>query len=42
VNQENLKLTELAGKGIYEFTYLFTPVPIKGATGSTGSPIAMW
>lgn len=42
VNQENLKLTALAGKGVYEFTYMYTPVPIKGATGSTGSPIAMW
>lgn len=42
VNQENMKLKALADAGIYEFTYMYTPVPIKGATGSTGSPIAMW
>ena len=42
VNQENLKLKELADAKVYEFAYLYTPVPMKGATGSTGSPIAMW
>lgn len=42
VNQENLRLKELADAGIYEFTYMYTPAPIKGATGSIGSPIAMW
>jgi kynurenine formamidase len=42
VNQENLKLSELAAKGIYRFAYLYTPVPIKGATGSIGSPLVMW
>ena len=42
VNQENLKLTPLADAGVYQFAYVYTPVPIKGATGSIGSPIAMW
>jgi len=42
VNQENLKLSELAAAGVYQFAYIYTPAPIKGATGSIGSPIAMW
>ena len=42
VNQENLTLAELAAGRIYQFAYLYTPVPIKGATGSIGSPIVMW
>jgi len=42
VNQENLTLSALAAQGIYQFAYIYTPVPITGATGSIGSPIAMW
>jgi len=42
VNQENLKLSELARAGVYQFAYFFTPVPIRGATGSIGSPTVMW
>jgi len=42
VNQENLKLADLAAQGIYQFAYIYTPVPIVGATGSIGSPIAVW
>ena len=42
VNQENLNLTPLADAGVFKFAYIYTPVPIKGATGSIGSPIAMW
>jgi kynurenine formamidase len=41
VNQENLALKQLADDGAYLFTYLYSPVPIRGATGSTGSPIAI-
>ena len=41
VNQENLTLAELARDGAYVFLYVFIPVPIKGATGSIGSPIAV-
>lgn len=42
VNQENLKLSELAEEGVYLFAYVYTPVPLTGATGSIGSPIAIW
>jgi kynurenine formamidase len=42
VNQENLKLKALADAGVYTFLYVYTPVPIKGATGSIGSPLAVY
>ena len=41
VNQENLALKQLADAGVYVFTYIYSPVPIAGATGSIGSPIAI-
>lgn len=41
VNQENLTLAELARDRVYVFAYVYIPVPIKGATGSIGSPIAI-
>ena len=41
VNQENAKLSELAEAGVYEFTYVYSPAPIAGATGSMGAPIAL-
>ncbi len=41
VNHENLALKQLADAGVYVFAYIFNPVPIVGATGSIGSPIAM-
>ena len=41
VNQENLALKQLADDGVYVFTYLYSPVPIAGATGSIGSPVAI-
>lgn len=41
VNQENLALKQLADDGVYVFTYVYTPVPIVGASGSIGSPIAI-
>ena len=41
VNQENLTLKQLADNGVYVFTYIYSPVPIEGATGSIGSPIAI-
>ena len=40
-NHENLNLTELAKDKVYEFVYVFAPVPLKGATGSPGSPFAI-
>jgi kynurenine formamidase len=41
VNQENLRLQQLADDGVYVFTYIYSPAPIAGATGSIGSPIAI-
>ena len=41
VNQENLRLKQLADDGVYVFTYIYTPAPIAGATGSMGSPVAI-
>ena len=38
---ENLDLAELIRDRAYEFAYIFVPVPLKGATGSPGSPIAV-
>ena len=38
---ENLDLSALATDKVYEFVYVFVPVPLKGATGSPGSPIAI-
>ena len=40
-NHENLDFTELVRDRVYEFAYIFVPVPLKGATGSPGSPIAV-
>lgn len=38
---ENLNLDELSRNSIYEFAFFFAPVPLKGATGSPGNPIAV-
>jgi kynurenine formamidase len=38
---ENLVLDELATEGVYEFAFVFAPLPLKGATGSPGNPIAV-
>ncbi len=38
---ENLNLEPLVSKKIYEFAFVFCPVPFKGATGSPGNPIAI-
>ena len=40
-NHENLNFEELLKDGKYRFVYVFAPMPVKGATGSAGSPIAM-
>ena len=39
--QENLDLSELAADGVDKFAYIYVRVPITGATGSPGSPIAV-
>ena len=41
VNHENLVFDDLIAARKYQFVYIFTPSPIKGATGSNGCPIAM-
>lgn len=38
---ESLKLEDLSKDKVYEFTFVFSPLPIKGATGSPGNPIAI-
>lgn len=38
---ENLKLDELASKGVYEFAFIMQPLKIQGGSGSTVSPIAV-
>ena len=42
VNQENLRLSELAAAGVYRFAYFYTPTAIRGATGGIGHPVAIW
>ena len=41
VNQENMVLSGLAADKVYVFTYMYSPAPIAGATGSIGAPIAL-
>ena len=38
---ENLDLSQLAADKVYEFAFIYIPLPLKGATGSPGSPIAV-
>ena len=40
-NHENLDFTSLIADGKHQFVYIFSPAPIKGATGSNGGPIAI-
>lgn len=40
-NIENLDLEEIAHDKVYEFAFIFTPLKLKGATGSPGNPIAV-
>ncbi|WP_325351985.1 cyclase family protein [Acidisoma sp.] len=39
---EGMKLDSLAEKGCWRFAYVFAPLPIVGATGSPGSPFALF
>jgi kynurenine formamidase len=41
VNHENLVFDELLADRKFRFVYVFAPVPLKGATGSCGCPIAI-
>lgn len=38
---ENLDLEQLAAEKVYEFCFVFSPLRLKGATGSPGNPIAI-
>jgi len=38
---ENMKLDELAQKGVHEFAFTMQPLKIQGGSGSTVAPIAM-
>jgi kynurenine formamidase len=38
---ENLDLAALAADRVYEFAFIFSPLRLKGATGSPGNPIAV-
>jgi kynurenine formamidase len=40
-NHENLDFTGLLADRKYQFVYVFSPAPIKGATGSNGGPMAV-
>jgi kynurenine formamidase len=40
-NHENLRFDDLLADRKYQFMYVFVPVPIVGATGSPGCPIAI-
>jgi kynurenine formamidase len=38
---ENLDTSDLARDAVFEFAFFFSPLPMKGATGSPGNPIAI-
>jgi kynurenine formamidase len=38
---ENMKLDELAQKGVNEFTFILQPLKVQGGTGSTVAPVAL-
>jgi kynurenine formamidase len=40
-HMENIDLEELAADKAYEFCFVFSPLRLKGATGSPGNPIAI-
>ena len=39
---ERMKLNELAAAGVYEFAFVVQPLKLKGATGSTVAPAAIY
>jgi kynurenine formamidase len=38
---ENMDFSALIKAGVYEFAFVFGPIPFKGATGSPGRPFAI-
>jgi kynurenine formamidase len=41
-NLENLDLTQLVADRAYEFLFVWSPLKMKGATGSPGNPVALY
>ncbi len=41
-NLENMDLTQLVADKAYEFLFAWSPLKIKGGTGSPGNPVAMY
>jgi len=41
-NLENLDLSQLVADKAYEFLFVWSPLKIKGATGSPGNPVALY
>lgn len=39
---ENVATERLIEAGVSEFAYIYSPMPIKGATGSAGAPLAVY
>ena len=40
-NLEYMKFEELLSEQVYEFLFVFTPLRLRGATGSPGRPLAI-
>ena len=41
LNLEFMTFKKLLADEVYEFLFVFTPLPLKGATGSPGRPLAI-
>jgi len=41
-NLENMDLTQLVADKAYEFLFVWSPLKIKGGTGSPGNPVALY
>ena len=41
-NLENMDLTQLVADKAYEFLFVWSPLKMKGATGSPGNPVALY
>jgi kynurenine formamidase len=41
-NMENLNLNQLVADKAYEFLFVWSPLKMKGATGSPGNPVALY
>ena len=41
-NLENMDLSVLAKEKVYEFLFVWSPLKMKGATGSPANPVAIW